>query len=114
MLYTSIHLAISHPTHGTSKDKNIVVDIPAFCSLVLPSCQMTQVMLEKGIGNPEVKGGSQVSEAGTIVTRFKCTLIHVETAHDPTLVLPITAKLSIEVPQHNQFVTGGDLLQPSK
>jgi hypothetical protein len=38
----------------------------------------------------------------------------VETAHDPTLVLPITAKLSIEVPQHNQFVTGGDLLQPSK
>jgi hypothetical protein len=47
---------------------------------------MIQVMLEKGIGNPEVEGGSHVNEAGTIVTRLKCTPIHVEMAHDPTLV----------------------------
>jgi hypothetical protein len=71
-------------------------------------------MLEKGIGNLEVEGGSHVNEVGTIVTRLKCTLIHVETAHDPALVFLITAHLSIEVPQHNQFVTGGDLLQASK
>jgi hypothetical protein len=75
---------------------------------------MTQAMLEKGIGNHEVKGNNQVSEAGTIVTRFKCTLIHVEMAHDPTLVLLVIAKLSIEVPQHNQFVTGRDLFQAGK
>jgi len=55
-------------------------------------------MLEKGIGNFEVEGDSQINEAGTIVTRLKCTLIHVETAHDPTLVLPVIAKLNIEVP----------------
>jgi hypothetical protein len=59
---------------------------------------MTQAMLEKGIGNFEVEGDSQINEAGTIVTRLKCTLIHVETAHDPTLVLPVIAKLNIEVP----------------
>jgi hypothetical protein len=59
---------------------------------------MTQAMLEKGIGNLEVEGDSQVNEVGTIVTRLKCTLIHMETAHDPTLVLLIIAKLSIEVP----------------
>jgi hypothetical protein len=62
---------------------------------------MTQAMLEKGIGNPKVEGGSQVNEVGTIMTRLKCTPIHMETAHDPTLVLPVTAKLNIEVPQHN-------------
>jgi hypothetical protein len=59
---------------------------------------MTHAMLEKGIGNLEVEGNNQVNEVGTIVTRLKCTSIHVETAHDPTLVLPIIAKLSIEVP----------------
>jgi hypothetical protein len=75
---------------------------------------MTQAMFEKCIGNPKVEGNSQVNEACTIVTRFKCTLIHMETAHDPTLVLPVIAKLSVEIPQHNQFVTGGDLLQASK
>ncbi len=73
MLYTNIHSTISHPTHGTSIDKNIVFDIPAFCSLVPPSCQMTQAMFEKGIGNPEIEGGSEVNEAGTIVTKLKCT-----------------------------------------
>jgi hypothetical protein len=75
---------------------------------------MTRAMLEKGIGNPEVKGDSQVNEAGTTVTRLKCTPIHVETAHNLTLVVPVTTKLSIEIPQHNQFVTGGDLFQTSK
>jgi hypothetical protein len=75
---------------------------------------MTQAMLEKGIGNPEVEGGNQINEVGTIVTRLKCTPIHVETAHDPTLVLLVIAKLSIEVPRHNEFVTGKDLLQVSK
>jgi hypothetical protein len=59
---------------------------------------MTQPMLEKGIGNPEVEGGRQVNEASTIVTRLKCTSIHVETAHDLTLILPVTTKLSIEIP----------------
>jgi hypothetical protein len=34
---------------------------------------MTQVMLKEGISNPEVEGGIQVNEVGTIVTRFKCT-----------------------------------------
>jgi hypothetical protein len=38
----------------------------------------------------------------------------VETAHDPTLVLLVIAKLSIEVPQHNQFVIGMDLFQVNK
>jgi hypothetical protein len=75
---------------------------------------MTQAMLEKGIGNPEVEGDNQVNEAGTIVTRLKCTPIHVEMAHNPTLALPVIAKLIIEVPQHNQFVTGEDLFQASK
>jgi hypothetical protein len=55
-------------------------------------------MLEKGISNLEVEHNSQVSEAGTIVTRLKCTPIHMETAHDPTLVLLVIAKLSIEIP----------------
>ncbi len=101
MLYTNIHSAINHPTHGTSKDKNIIFDIPVFCSLVSLNCQMTQAMLEKvykGIGNREVKGINQVNEVGTIVTRLKCTSIHVEMTHDPTLVPLVTGKFSIEVP----------------
>lgn len=114
VLCTSIHPTINHPTHGTSRDNNIIFDIPAFCNLMPPSCQMTQAMLEKGISNPEVEGGNQINEVGTIVTRFKCTPIQVETAHDPTLVLLVIARLSIEVPQHNQFVIGKDLLQVSK
>jgi hypothetical protein len=71
---------------------------------------MTQAMFKKGIGNPEIEGDDEVKEAGIIVTRLKCTSIHVETIHNPTLVLLVTAKLNIEVPQHNQFVIGGDLL----
>jgi hypothetical protein len=71
-------------------------------------------MLEKNIGNPKVEGDSQVNEASTIMTRLKCTSIHVEMAHDPSLVLLVIVKLSIEVPQHNQFVTGGDMLQANK
>jgi hypothetical protein len=55
-------------------------------------------MFGKGIGNPEIEGGSEVNEASTIVTRFKCTSIHVETAHDPTLVFLVIAKLNIEIP----------------
>jgi hypothetical protein len=62
---------------------------------------MTQAMLEKvykGIGNREVKGINQVNEVGTIVTRLKCTSIHVEMAHNPTLVPLVTSKFNIEVP----------------
>jgi hypothetical protein len=35
-------------------------------------------------------------------------------AYNPTLVLLVIAKLNIEVPQHNQFVIGRDLLQANK
>jgi hypothetical protein len=34
---------------------------------MLPRCQMHTVVLEEGVGSPEVEGCGQIKQAGTIV-----------------------------------------------
>ncbi len=67
MVHTTKDAAIVHPPHGATRDQNIVLDVSAFGSGMLPRCQMRMVVLEKGVSGPEVEGCGQIKQACTIV-----------------------------------------------
>jgi hypothetical protein len=62
---------------------------------------MRTVVLEEGVGGPEVEGCSQIKQAGTIVQWLGRTPMQMEFGSDATLLLPSAAQLRIEVPQDN-------------
>jgi len=60
MVHTAKDAAVPHPSHGAARDQNIVLDVPAFGSDMLPRCQMRTVVLEEDVGGPEVEGCGQI------------------------------------------------------
>jgi len=60
MVHTAKNAAVAHPPHDVARDQNIVLDVPAFGSDMLPRCQMRTVVLEEGVGGPEVEGCCQI------------------------------------------------------
>jgi hypothetical protein len=56
MVHTAKDAVVPHPPHGIARDQNIILDVPAFGSGMLPHCQMRMVVLEEGVGGSKVEG----------------------------------------------------------
>lgn len=91
IIHIGKHTTITQPLHNTTRDQNVVFDIPAMGGDVLPCRQMAQVVLEEGVGRSKVKSYDQVKQANTIVKWLNNTLMQVEFFSNIALFLPSIA-----------------------